>query len=114
MSDNAYRYRAVQEDADAFVMDWPVFDDRGTTHTAHRCLVVLDPGGDQVAYADRVAPEERDPDDVLEHLGWTRAGDWEQDDFGRMTAPVVGVDPEPARPLPQQRSAASDPALLYW
>ncbi len=99
-------FRAVQEDATSFCMDWPVFESKDSRESPFNGTVfVLDATGQKVSHSTWDAPSDQAADDALCHIGWTRTGPWEADGFGRHTAKVVATAAREPIPLPVQRSA---------
>lgn len=88
MSASASGFTAVQDDPASFAMDWPVFDQASTDTGFAGTVFVLDRAGSRVADASMTAPGDRAADDALRAVGWTRAGEWRPDHFGRPTARV--------------------------
>ena len=105
MSNTPTPFRAVQENATAFCMDWPVFESMefGETHF-NGTVFVLDATGNKVSHFDWSAPSDQAADEALGHIGWTRTGPWESDGFGRHSARVVAVAGREPIPLPAQRT----------
>ena len=105
MSNTPTPFRAVQENATAFCMDWPVFEfmEFGETHF-NGTVFVLDATGNKVSHNDWSAPSDQAADEALGHIGWTRTGPWESDGFGRHSARVVAVAAREPIPLPAQRT----------
>lgn len=94
-------FTAVQEDATAFCVDWPVFDADGSRGTDSGTVFVLDVTGARICDAPLTAPHNRAADEALNRIGWTRCGAWHRDSFGRRAASVIAV-------------GAAPPALPTW
>ena len=105
MIDTLTPFRAIQENATSFCMDWPVFESMefGETHF-NGTVFVLDATGNKVSHFDWSAPSDQAADEALGHIGWTRTGPWETDGFGRHSARVVAVAAREPIPLPAQRT----------
>ena len=105
MIDTLTPFRAVQENATSFCMDWPVFESKEFGETQFNGTVfVLDATGNKVSHFDWSAPSDQAADEALGHIGWTRTGPWETDGFGRHSARVVAVAAREPIPLPAQRT----------
>jgi len=87
MSDTSLEFRAVQESATSFYMDWPVFESWESREIRFDGTVfVLDSEGVKVSHSSWDSPSDESADDALARIGWTRSGPWESDGFGRHTA----------------------------
>jgi hypothetical protein len=116
MIDTLTPFRAVQENATSFCMDWPVFEfeESGETHF-NGTVFVLDATGNKVSHHDWSAPSDQAADDALCHIGWTRTGPWETDAFGRHSARVVAIAAREPIPLPSQRTVPlAEEAALHF
>lgn len=92
MHDAGSVFTAVQEDATAFCVDWPVFDAGGARSGPNSGTVfVLDGSGTRMCDAPLTAPNNRAADEALNRIGWTRCGAWHHDAFGRRAATVIAV-----------------------
>jgi hypothetical protein len=80
-------FTAVQDDPASFAMDWPVIDQAGESGF-RGSLFVLDEAGVRVGDAAMSGPGNLAADDALRRLGFTRAGEWGPDGFGRPAARV--------------------------
>lgn len=98
MNETGPMFTAVQEDAAAFCMDWPVFDAEGSRSAPGSGTVfVLDCAGTRICDSPLTAPHNRAADEALNRIGWTRCGAWHRDSFGRRAASVIAVgSPVPA------------------
>lgn len=116
MIDTLTPFRAVQENATSFCMDWPVFESK-ESHETHfdGTVFVLDATGNRVSHYSWDAPSDQAADDALCHIGWTRTGPWETDGFGRHSAMVVATAAREPIPLPAQRAAPlAEEAALHF
>ena len=115
MIDTLTPFRAIQENATSFCMDWPVFESAaGETHF-NGTVFVLDATGNKVSHHDWSAPSDQAADDALLHIGWRRSGPWETDGFGRHSARVVAIAAREPIPLPAQRTAPlAEEAALHF
>ena len=105
MIDTLTPFRAVQENATSFCMDWPVFESEESRQTHFNGTVfVLDATGKKVSHYDWSAPSDQAADEALGHIGWTRTSPWETDGFGRHSARVVAVAAREPITLPAQRT----------
>ncbi len=116
MIDTLNPFRAVQENATSFCMDWPVFESEESGETQFNGTVfVLDATGNKVSHHDWSAPSDKAADDALCHIGWTRTGPWETDGFGRHSAKVVAIAAREPIPLPAQPTALlAEEAALHF
>jgi hypothetical protein len=116
MIDTLTPFRAVQENATSFCMDWPVFESKEFGETRFNGTVfVLDASGNKVSHYDWSAPSDQAADEALGHIGWTRSSPWETDGFGRPSARVVAVAAREPIPLPAQRTAPlAEEAALHF
>ena len=116
MIDTLTPFRAVQENATSFCMDWPVFESDEVGETQFNGTVfVLDATGNKVSHYNWDAPSDQAADDALGHIGWRRAGPWEADGFGRHSAAVVAVAAREPIPLPAQRTVPlAEEAALHF
>ena len=110
MSDTSLEFRAVQESATSFCMDWPVFEAWESREIRFDGTVfVLDSEGVKVSHSSWDSPSDESADDALVRIGWTRSGPWESDGFGRHTARVAATAATAAMP---PGTAAPRPASL--
>ena len=116
MIDTLTPFRAIQENATSFCMDWPVFESAGSGETHFNGTVfVLDATGNKVSHHDWSAPSDQAADDALLHIGWRRSGPWETDGFGRHSARVVAIAAREPIPLPSQRTVPlAEEAALHF
>jgi len=116
MIDTLTPFRAIQENATSFCMDWPVFESAGSGETHFNGTVfVLDATGNKVSHHDWSAPSDQAADDALLRIGWRRSGPWETDGFGRHSARVVAIAAREPIPLPAQRTAPlAEEAALHF
>jgi len=116
MSDTSLEFRAVQESATSFCMDWPVFESRESREIRFDGTVfVLDSEGVKVSHSSWDSPSDESADDALARIGWTRSGPWESDGFGRHTARVLAVAAREPIPLPPQPTAPlAEEAALHF
>lgn len=116
MTDADREFRAVQEDATAFCMDWPVFESWDSREIGFNGTVfVLDSSGVKVSHSSWDSPSDESSDEALASIGWTRSDPWEPDELGRHTARVVAMAPREPVPLPAQRTAPlAEEATLHF
>ena len=116
MIDTLTPFRAVQENATSFCMDWPVFESEQSRETHFNGTVfVLDATGNKVSHYTWDAPSDQAADEALHEIGWKRAGPWETDGFGRHSAMVVATAAREPIPLPTQRmSVMAEEAALHF
>ena len=116
MSDTSLEFRAVQESATSFCMDWPVFEDWESREIRFDGTVfVLDSDGVKVSHSSWDSPSDESADDALARIGWTRSGPWESDGFGRHTARVTAFAAREPIPLPTQPTAPlAEEAALHF
>ena len=116
MSDTSLEFRAVQESATSFCMDWPVFESWESREIRFDGTVfVLDSEGVKVSHSSWDSPSDESADDALARIGWTRSGPWESDGFGRPTARVLAVAAREPIPLPPQPTAPlAEEAALHF
>ena len=116
MSDTSLEFRAVQESATSFCMDWPVFESRESREIRFDGTVfVLDSEGVKVSHSSWDSPSDESADDALARIGWTRSGPWESDGFGRRTAPGTGrgrTGADPAAPAAHRPAGRGGRAAL--
>ncbi|HEY5839983.1 MAG TPA: hypothetical protein VIU87_00655 [Mycobacterium sp.] len=91
MSEPGPVFTAVQEDATAFCMDWPVQTESAVDSSFNGTVFVLDSQGCRVCDTRLPAASNRAADEALNRIGWTRCGAWHRDSFGRLAARVIAV-----------------------
>lgn len=91
MSETGPVFTAVQEDATAFCMDWPVQTAGSVDSSFNGTVFVLDRQGARVCDTRLPAACNRTADEALNRIGWTRCGAWHRDTFGRLAARVIAV-----------------------
>jgi hypothetical protein len=99
MSEPGPVFTAVQEDATAFCMDWPVQTESAIDSSFNGTVFVLDSQGCRVCDTRLQAASNRAADEALNRIGWTRCGAWHRDSFGRPAARVIAVGASAAADL---------------